>query len=81
MKHTRIRKYLPELLDGVELTTSQIMSELEAKWPKSPPTMNQIGNILAGHSEIEKVGFEVVNTSMGVYHSRQRNCVWSAKTE
>jgi len=77
----RIKKYLPELLDGVELTTSQIMGEIQEKWPKNAPTMNSIGNILAGHPEIEKVGFDVVNSAMGDFQSRRRNCLWKAKAE
>lgn len=80
----RIKKYLPELLDGVELTTSQIQGEIQNKWPNHAPTINSIGNILAGHSKIEKVGFDdfyIKQGRTGILANRRRNCVWTAKEE
>ena len=81
MKHKRIRAYLPDYLDGKELTTGEILEHLEDKY-RLAPTMNSIGNILSGHKELKKVGFEENYTKSGDYRPlpvRTRQCIWTRK--
>lgn len=80
-KHKRIRAYLPNLLDGENMTTSEIMDQLEIKWPRTCPTIHSIGNILSGHKEIEQTGFRITETCYGDYKERSRNAVWSRRQD
>lgn len=74
-KHKRIRAYLPNLLDGNELNTRQVMDVLEAKWPKTCPSINAVGNLLSRHKEIEQVGF--YSDKQDGFTVRTRTAIWS----
>jgi hypothetical protein len=77
MKHKRIRAYLPDYLDGKELSTSEIVEHLDDKYHYSP-SIQQVGNILSGHKEIKKVGFEE-NYDYQPLPVRTRQCIWTRK--
>ena len=53
MKHKRVRKLIPELLESGPLNTHQIYDLLKERVPKTCPTMHCLTNILAKNSEIE----------------------------
>ena len=83
MKHKRVRKMIPIILESGPMNTHEIYHELKDRLPYASPTMHSLSNILAKNSEIEiyirsdeyKIAPKVGNFSGG----RHSLTVWKLK--
>tara|TARA_B100000902_G_scaffold345841_1_gene352162 strand:+ start:38 stop:298 length:261 start_codon:yes stop_codon:yes gene_type:complete len=53
MKHIRVRKMIPLLLESGPMNTHEIYQELKDRLPYASPTMHSLSNILAKNPGIE----------------------------
>ena len=74
MKHKRIRKYIPELLEQGAMNTEQIYHYCENRFPKICPSINAISNVLAQLPNVECIGIE--KTPHDFAERRKPNAVW-----
>ncbi len=74
MKHKRIRKYIPELLEQGAMNTEQIYHNCENRFPKICPSINAISNVLAQLPNVECIGIE--RTHHDFAEHGKPNAVW-----
>ena len=74
MKHKRIRKYIPELLEQGAMNTEQIYHFCENRFPKICPSINAISNVLAQLPNVERIGIEETHHDFAKYG--KPNAVW-----